>query len=249
MRSRLLVLAFLVPAAAAHAQAPGSDQPPPAAADPAASDPAKVSASVAFAAGQKAFVAKDYRTAAAQFEIAYNADPNPLYLFNAAQAYRLAGDCAKALAAYLQFQKVVQDQKLNVSGMDEVQGYISGLKLCNNPAPAPAPPPAPHRPLYVPAYALMGVGAATLLFAAAAEVNDLVVHGNADTAPSGLTRVRLNADGHWWATAGDLTGYIGGGLVVAGAALWYFHNRGDHEQMISATPLPGGAAVSGTWHF
>ncbi len=38
--------------------------------------------------------------AAERFELAYELDPDPAYLFNLAQAYRLGNVCAKSAAAF-----------------------------------------------------------------------------------------------------------------------------------------------------
>src|SRR5579884_1611596 len=119
---RALVLALLTSlgTTAAHAQAPDAAPPSPEAAQ----------ATDAFAAGQKAYQAKDYITAAGHFEDAYKLDPNPLYLFNAAQVYRLANACQKAIDLYQDFLAKVKEQKLEVSGIDQVNGYIVGLRAC-----------------------------------------------------------------------------------------------------------------------
>jgi hypothetical protein len=250
MTRRVLVLtlsALLLEAAAARAQTPDATIP---------------TASDASAKGQQAYEAKQYADAAKQFMIAYGLDPNPLYLFNAAQAYRLGDKCTEAIDAYRQFLQVVKDKQLNVSNLDQVTGYIEGMRTCakNQQAAAtaehtqtnPQPPPAaPSRTTPVLAYSVLGVGAATLLFSAAAGINTVIVHGNAQTAQtSNPTHLAgLNADGHFWASAADVTAWVGGGIVVVGAALWYLHHRGDNEHVMVVPTGPSGAAVLGTWTF
>lgn len=73
----------------------------PVAAQP--SSKARADATAAYREGQRRYLDEDYAAAAAQFEAAYKLDPDPAYLFNIAQAYRLAKDCAKALLWYRKF--------------------------------------------------------------------------------------------------------------------------------------------------
>jgi tetratricopeptide (TPR) repeat protein len=81
-------------------------------------------ATTAYKEGQRRYLDEDYLGAAAQFETAYKLDPDPVYLFNIAQAYRLAKDCAKALAHYKQFIAAVP----KAPNADAVNKYIAELE-------------------------------------------------------------------------------------------------------------------------
>src|SRR5580658_3711807 len=134
MRSYLLV-ALMVIAAPAHAQIPGPD---------------KTEAEALAADAQAAFDHQQYDVAATKFKAAADKDKNnPGYIFNAAQAARLAKNCGLALEFYSQFKGVVHD--LNVGGMDKVDAYIDQMRECardkteptNNTTPPPQPPQQP----------------------------------------------------------------------------------------------------------
>ena len=56
-----------------------------------------------FVLGYKAFNAKDYKTATAEFEIAYRLDPEVPLLFTWAQSERLGGNCKHALELYQKY--------------------------------------------------------------------------------------------------------------------------------------------------
>lgn len=246
---RLLALAYLALLAVpgvTYAQTP--DATPPTTA-PAGDATAK--ATDAFTAGQQAYQAKDFASAASHFMDAYKLDPNPLYLFNAAQAYRLGNDCQRAMDAYQSFMQQVQEQKLNVSGTEQVHGYIEGLKVCviNQKKAA-----EPSNGL---AYGLMigGVLAGGLALSGQLEADHQ--HFIADKAAdigngSGVTSA--NSAGNAWADVALVSVIVGGAAVATGAVLWYVHHRqGKADETehaaLGAAPLPGGAAVSATWRF
>lgn len=134
---------------------------------------------------QAAYDKKQYKQAADTFMFAYQKEQNPIYLFNAAQAYRFDGkSCAASLDAYKRFLDAVKGQ--DIPNLDRVQGYISEMEKCaanasqtpdvvpppNNPPPTPPPPVEPktqpnqpktvepEHPSHGMAYAMMGGGVA-----------------------------------------------------------------------------------------
>ena len=90
-----------------------------------------------YADGQKEFVAGDYLPAAAKFEAAYALDPDPVYLYNAAQAYRKGSACARAAENYRKFLAIVP----NPPNLDKVTKYIDELDACAKADSAPEVPP------------------------------------------------------------------------------------------------------------
>jgi tetratricopeptide (TPR) repeat protein len=110
---------------------------------------AKADATAAYQEGQRRYLDEDYLGAAVQFEIAYSKDPDPAYLFNIAQAYRLAKQCARAAEFYRTFlEKAAQPPNA-----DAVRGYITEMDACTQTKPSPPPtappppvPPAPPAP-------------------------------------------------------------------------------------------------------
>jgi hypothetical protein len=182
MRFHLLTLLIVLRATVAGAQAPTPE--------------AQSGADAEFAEGQKAFEQKAYGVAANHFMVAFERVSNPLYLFNAAQAYRLAGDCYEAWEKYNSFVIQVADKPVN--GIDRVKEYLSSLKECHDkgpsqdnpvsqPPPQPQPQPSPivtqpppsvvaSAPVASPsnglAFALVGGGAVVLAIAVGAQVHE-----------------------------------------------------------------------------
>src|SRR3569623_2615719 len=89
-----------------------------------------------------------YAEAAARFEDAYARDPRPAYLFNSAQSYRLAHQCAKSAAAYRKFLDVAPKDTPN---LEKVDVYIREIDDCvKTAAPVTVAPPAPRPPEALP---------------------------------------------------------------------------------------------------
>lgn len=122
-----------------------------ASAQPAGRD--KDAADAAYTEGQQHYAGGEFLRAAEQFEAAYALDPDPAYLFNIAQAYRLGNACAKAAAFYRQFLGAVS----NPPNLAKVQQYIEQSDACARTQPPaldePAPrvePPSSARPIAPP---------------------------------------------------------------------------------------------------
>lgn len=99
----------------------------------------KTDAAAAYSEGQKKFVGKDFAGAAKLFVEAYRLDPDPAYLFNIAQAYRLAQQCADASTYYQQFLAAVPE----APNASSVRGHIQEMDACAKEQAAKAPPPPP----------------------------------------------------------------------------------------------------------
>jgi len=63
---------------------------------------------VIFTEGQRKYEASEYDAAAALFDRAYTTFPDPAYLYNAAQAYRLGKRCTQARDAYRKFVELAR---------------------------------------------------------------------------------------------------------------------------------------------
>ena len=86
-----------------------------------------------------------FAEAAKEFEKAYQLAPAPALLFNIAQSYRFANDCAAAASYYRKFVAAVKD----APNLDKVQKYIEEMDACvaaQNKKPEPALPPPPPTP-------------------------------------------------------------------------------------------------------
>lgn len=119
------------------------------AATPAFATPeSKTAAEAAYAAGQKRYTEGDYLGAAARFKEAYGLDADPVYLFNAAQAYRFGKDCKAAAGYYRQFLTAAP----TTPNRAKVEEYIAEMDACVKAAepvsvePVAAPPSDPNPP-------------------------------------------------------------------------------------------------------
>ena len=104
--TRLIALCIALAAATAHA------------------DPR--TASELYASGQRDYQLQHYADAATKFLAAYAADPDPVYLFNAAQAFRLGNDCVRAAARYQQFLAKVP----NPPNADKIRVWADEMATC-----------------------------------------------------------------------------------------------------------------------
>lgn len=109
-------------------------------AGPAAADTATDAANHA-AAGKQAFAEGKYAEAITAFREANKLQPDPKLLYAIAQAQRMAGDCASAIATYEEFIKTKADDKL----VEFSQANITRCKevLASQPKPEPKPEPKP----------------------------------------------------------------------------------------------------------
>ena len=65
-----------------------------------------------FSAGQDAFQAKHYQSAAVRFQAAYDVSKDPLLLYNIGESWQKGGDGKKALAAYRAYLKAAPQAKI-----------------------------------------------------------------------------------------------------------------------------------------
>lgn len=123
-----MVRATAALAAALMGQGAARADPPPADA-----------AELAHRVGKQAFADGDYPAAAERFDQAYRLSGDPTYLFNLAQAKRLAGDCRAAHRSYLAFL----DRMPDAPNRADVEGKIAELERCARPPVRLTPVPVP----------------------------------------------------------------------------------------------------------
>jgi tetratricopeptide (TPR) repeat protein len=86
------------------------------------------------AIAQRMFAVQQYDKAIAELQQAYVLDPKPEYLYAIAQAFRLAGDCTKAIRAYEQYLKTNPVAS-------EAEKARANIERCKTAPPPPPPPP------------------------------------------------------------------------------------------------------------
>jgi tetratricopeptide (TPR) repeat protein len=239
--------------------------------------PDKIKAEAAARDGQQRYQAGEFQLAAERFELAYQLDPDPAYLFNLAQAYRLGNSCAKAAAAYRKLLGIVSTGP-NVA---KVEQYVQQMDVCAKrqepvaPTPVtPSQPPSVEERPPPPAIVNNG-GSATLRHAGigvtTAGAIALVIGVVATKKVADLERDRealcangcvweekmaeadmLNANGKTWQRRMQIA-YIGGGIAVAGGLVMMWLARERTIEVggvgVSLAPTADGAMAFGTLAF
>ena len=93
-----------------------------------------------FADGTKYYNVGDFAHAAEEYKQAYLAAPNPALLYNAAQAYRLAGDLDNALMFYRSYLRASPKAPNRVEVEGRIKKAEADLRATNKPAPDALPP-------------------------------------------------------------------------------------------------------------
>lgn len=157
----------------------------------------------------------EYAEAIAGFKDLYMRSKEPALLFNLAQAFRLSGDCAKAIESYRHFGRLTNDDDRRRVANE----YIERLRgTCHTetatPPEAPSLPPPPQAAT---APSLTGHTATSSTGAKAAGKSPReAVQAPKPLSPSGMVR-RLS----WWGLgAGTVLAAVGGGLYLLNAELW-----------------------------
>ena len=214
-----------------------------------------------YAEGERLYRAGHYLAAAEQFQAAYAADPDPSYLFNIGQAFRLGGKCAEASNYY----KLYLARAVNAPNVDAVQGYIAQMDECA--VGQRPPPPPPKRTTRIvdtgSTWRVVGIAVAAsgvaALGAAAWFTHDVnVLEGyRADICPAPpepcnwtpqrAAREDDLASRGRRASILAITLYAAGGALLAGGATLYVIGRRSHEVIV--VPEPGGAVVGAAFAF
>ena len=96
-----------------------------------------------FSAGERAYNLGEFDKAVALFKEAYEAEPDPAFLFNIAQSYRQAGDCKEAVFFYKRYLALKQNdtkKPLRPEVKAEVEKRIVELEECMRRELASRPP-------------------------------------------------------------------------------------------------------------
>jgi tetratricopeptide (TPR) repeat protein len=239
---------------------------------PAWAQPADTKAQAVAAASEGAtrFQDYDYVGAVERFKAAYELDPDPGYLFNIAQAYRLSGDCANAADYYGHFLEKVPDPP----NAERVKRWSAEQRACANartqhaetkvvepphpdvvikpPAAVPVPEvDHPGRNQRGVAITLAGVGAVAFGVA-----GFFTWDGNyLDSQKSSLLLRCTEAAPCSSATVNDydrrgsrantiaVSGYVVGGAALAGGIVLFLTARSSAETPVVIAPTRGGAMI------
>jgi hypothetical protein len=105
----------------------------------------KAEAAKLFDLGKRDYNVNDFAPAIEKFKAAYKLFPDPVYLFNIAQAYRLRGTewCALSAQFYATYQREEKDTKLRDAAKkrrDEMEACAKKHVQSKEPEPVPTPP-------------------------------------------------------------------------------------------------------------
>jgi len=225
--------------------------------------PNKVEAETAYNSGQSLYLKEDYEGAAKQFKTAYDLDPDPVYLFNIAQALRLGNKC-KAAGDY--YKRYLSEAK-NAPNTDAVKAYIVEVDECAksqqqpvvappvDPQPQPIPKPIerPRSKQRLIGYGVGGVGVlgVGLGFYFMSRVSDL--EGQADAVcPNPCTQwdvakteKRASIDDKAHLREKLMIGsWIAGGAAIAAGVYLIVTGGEQTESPVAITPTRNGAMVS-----
>lgn len=118
-----------------------------------------------FASAQEAFAREHFKTAAVEFQRAYDITKDPILLFNIGESWQKAGDGKKAVQAYkdyIRLQPVAQDKDQVAKRIKAIEakryrlvdqsapGDVPPAEIAQAPTPPPAPEPAPAPPAPAP---------------------------------------------------------------------------------------------------
>jgi len=242
VRTIALLVALLV-ARAAYAD-------PDPHADP---DPTTAQAESHFAAGTQHYNLGEWDAAIASFKQAYALMPDPLFLFDIAQAYRLSGNCREAQSFYRTYLRNdptgaqrAKAEKLLVD-LDPCPAAPERAEIA-----AAAPPPPRFTGTHVAAIAtasagvLLGIAGGAFSWRArdaAAKVEAQCANGCSAT-----EIVALDERGRASDRDATICYALAGAAVVAGVSL-YLYAESRPRESVAVAPTPGGAVVSASLEF
>src|SRR5262245_5551211 len=106
----------------------------------AAAQSAQEQAQAKYLEGKSHYDLAEWELAIDSFKEAYRLDPDPLFLFNVAQAYRMKHDCDQALTFYKTYLRESPD----AYNREKVEKRIEEMQACAKTEPEPEPVQEPE---------------------------------------------------------------------------------------------------------
>lgn len=221
-----------------------------------------------FDKGRRHFDIAEYANAISAWKTAYLLSNEPLLLFNIAQAYRLAGDCAQANRFYLNYKRV-QPKPANQSELDSAMGKCAGVEpattdtttppikpiepikpIASKPEPLRKPIDTgetdPGRKFRISGILIVGVGGAAGIVAlvSAFQANRKAdeISGTQPGTEWDATLMQTDRDGKSAQTRSRIFGVIGAVAAVGGGVLWVY-GRGTSRVRVGAAVTPAHSEV------
>jgi tetratricopeptide (TPR) repeat protein len=233
----------------------------PAAAQPAPSG----TAAEHYERGRRLYDVASYQEAIAEFKLAYTLEPDPSYLFNIAQAYRLDGDCAAAADFFKRFLKAdpTSDRRTKIAKLNaeckpreqpvEPPVVTPDTGARPTPEPPPAPPPDPGKTRRIVGLVTAIGGGVLLATGGALAYNVSSLESQIEDACStqcDWEDVRgLDDKAHTRSTLSTVAFITGGAAVIGGTALYLWGRRMTREARVAIIPTSDGAFASAAFDF
>ena len=208
----------------------------------------------------------DYDEAIVAYKQAYLISPSPGILFNMAQAYRLAGDCANAAMLYRRFLEKSEDpsasriarrqlaavepcaSKAEAAAADDRQALARRAPIAV--VAAPSAPGHGHAALYVAGASALALGVGAYFAVDARDAGDQVAAGYA-RGEKWSQIAPIDARGQQSSELA-IGSFVIGGAALATAAILYWRERHDADSrrpIVMAAPTSRGAALGVTWRW
>ena len=221
---------------------------------------AQPSAEDLYTEGQAAYDSADYATAVAKWQASYDLSKEPVLLFNLAQAKRLSGDCAGAIATYRRFVSIDADptseqHKLAGDLVRELEGTCPSQKTT-----VVVPPKIVDRPNERERSArtwkiagLVTSGAGVVVFAVGLGLGHhgasvgAEITAECETSCDWTALKDKDARGRSAVAIGKALDAVGVAAIAGGAIFYYL---GVRQETLTLAPAPGGGGViswSGSW--
>ncbi len=217
---------------------------------------AEPSAEEIYEEGQAAYDRGDFATAIARWQSSYELSKQPLLVLNVAQAYRLAGDCPRALSTYQQYVTLdpASEQRSLADGFIAELSAQCGrrteaVKRVEQPSDTRSRTGGDTR---IAGLVTGGVGVAVLatglVFGRRAVALGDEVTRDCATACDWSVEKTKERDGKRYAAIGKVLDVAGVAAIAAGIGLYIYGAR-DREPALAIQPRSTGATVSwsGTW--
>ncbi len=214
---------------------------------------AKSDAKAADASGREHYRNHEYEAAIRDYRHAHDVLPDPLFLFDMAQAHRHLHRCAEARDLYREYLAARPD----ADNRPRVEGFIEEMAACAphpvEPVPPPPPPPtaSSSSPVLYAGIATAGLGVVLLgagvYFSvhasdAASDLEAACAHGCSGAGVASIDQSGRNASHN-----AALTYAFGGAAIAAGTAMVLYATL--HTNDVAITPTASGATISARFQF
>jgi tetratricopeptide (TPR) repeat protein len=227
-------------------------------------DPHQAEAEALYGEGARHYTLREYAEAIEAFKHAYALVPEPTFLFDIAQAYRLLGDCDNAAGFYRNYihakpdaddrpkaEKLAAEEDACAADQRQQRDAERARQAATTPPPVASGPQ--YRGLRLAGILTAGVGAA---FAGAGVYFSIDAADKAHqletacmTSCKAVDVASIDSQGKSSETTAAVLYVTGGIALAAGAGMIVWATLHANPEAVTVAPAPGGATVSTTIRF